>query len=509
MLAPADSTLATVPTFNALSDIYTSDLLKHAARFQLLTEAFIATYGFKPSFIVRAPGRVNIIGEHIDYCGFPVFPMAIVPDSLIAVRATREHRIRLANINPKYPSREFSCESGSSVTINNTTHEWTNYFKCGYKGAIEAIDCTNPQGMECLMDSSVPSSAGLSSSSAIVCCAVLATMKVNGRLLPKGDVVETAVASERYIGTNGGGMDQTTSIMSQSQSAVFIEFDPELKITPVKFPSTDPQITFVIANTLVVSDKAVTAPVCYNLRVVETRIGALILAKHLGIADHRACKDADPLTFKVVMDEYFATQDTAGSDDVQVWIDHLDAMLHASTEAFGAHPDGYTREQMAAVLDMTPDALSAAVHEDRFPVRAQQFKLLQRAQHAFSEALRVVKFRQICESGDIRLNYCTALGDLMNCSQDSCRDLFECSCPEIDELCALARRSGSFGSRLTGAGWGGCTVHLVLKDRVGRFIAALKREFYEKHVPNMNDEALSDAIFVTTPGNGAAFYMFD
>ncbi|KAJ2344602.1 galactokinase, partial [Coemansia sp. RSA 2618] len=298
MSVPAESELAAaaVPSFGALSDIYTSDLLKHAARFQSLTETFIATYGFKPSFIVRAPGRVNIIGEHIDYCGFPVFPMAIVPDFLIAVRATDEPRIRLANTNPKYTSREFSCEHGAKVTINNATHDWTNYFKCGYKGAIEAIGCTSPKGMECLMDGSVPSSAGLSSSSAFVCCAALATMKVNGRMLSRKETVETAVASERYIGTNGGGMDQTTSIMSQSQSAVFVEFEPELKITPVKFPSTNSQIAFVIANTLVVSDKAVTAPVCYNLRVVETRIGALILARQLGIADRAACKNVDPLT---------------------------------------------------------------------------------------------------------------------------------------------------------------------------------------------------------------------
>ncbi|KAJ2180552.1 galactokinase, partial [Coemansia sp. RSA 521] len=208
----------------------------------------------------------------------------------------------------------------------------------------------------------------------------------------------------------------------------------------------------------------------------------------------------------VVMDEYFATQDTAGSDTVQMWIDHLSAMLHASNAAFGSHPDGYTREQMAAALDMTPDALSAAVHEDRFPVRAPRFKLLQRAQHAFSEALRVVKFRQICESGDTRLNYCTALGDLMNCSQDSCRDLFECSCPEIDELCALARRAGSFGSRLTGAGWGGCTVHLVSRDKVESVKQVLVSEYYAKKFPNMTAAELDNALFATAPGCGACYY---
>ncbi|KAJ2798125.1 galactokinase, partial [Coemansia guatemalensis] len=387
----------TVPLFSSLSDIYSNNLLKHGARFQSLTEAFIDAYGFKPSFIARAPGCVNIIGEHIDYCGFPVFPMAIVPDFLIAVRVTDESLVRLVNINPKYEPSSFSCAPHTSVTINRTQHEWANYFKCGYKGVIDAIGCAKPNGMQCMIDGSVPASSGLSGSSALVCSAVLATMKANGRVLSQREIVEIAVASERLIGINGGGMDQTTSIMSQPQSAMFIEFDPLLRISPVKFPSTTPPIAFVIANTLVVSDKAVTASVCYNLRVVETRIGALILAKNLGIGDRPACRDVDPLTFKTVMDEFFSVKDRGdGNSDndnseaegVETWIKRLNTMLKEVQRAFGTRPEGYTRGEMAAALDMTPAELSTAVHEDQFPVRAERFKLLQRAQHAFSEALR-------------------------------------------------------------------------------------------------------------------------
>ncbi|KAJ2082983.1 galactokinase [Coemansia sp. RSA 988] len=511
-----------VPLCSSLSEIYTNDLLKHGARFQSLTQAFIDTYGFKPSFIARAPGCVNIIGEHIDYCGFPVFPMAIVPDFLIAVRATDESLVRLANLNPKYEASTFSCAPHTAVTINKTQHEWTNYFKCGYKGAIDAVGCAKPYGMQCLIDSSVPASSGLSGSSALVCSALLATMKVNGKALSQRDIVEIAVACERLIGINGGGMDQTASIMSHPQSAMFIEFDPVLRVTPVKFPSTTPPIAFVIANTLVVSDKAVTASVCYNLRVVETRIGALLLAKHLGIADRSVCKDVDPLTFKIVMDEYLSAEDCGGSDcnsdndydddgkteGIESWISRLDTMLKEVQKAFGTHPEGYTREEMALALNMTPAELSAAIHEDKFPVQAEKFKLLQRAQHAFSEALRVVRFRQICESGDTNTDYFQELGELMNQSQDSCRDLFECSCDELDELCSIARRAGAFGSRLTGAGWGGCTVHLIPASNVDGFIAVLKEEFYAKHTPELKGDALDDAVFVTAPASGAAFYEF-
>ncbi|KAJ2157401.1 galactokinase, partial [Coemansia sp. RSA 552] len=69
--------------------------------------------------------------------------------------------------------------------------------------------------------------------------------------------------------------------------------------------------------------------------------------------------------------------------------------------------------------------------------------------------------------------------------------------------------AGSFGSRLTGAGWGGCSVHLVRQDGVDAFIAALKQKYYAKHVPHLQGSALDDAVFVTSPGNGAALYILE
>ncbi|ORX71428.1 Galactokinase [Linderina pennispora] len=484
---------AQVPTYTALSDIYSTDLLRHS-----------------PDFIARSPGRVNIIGEHIDYCGFPVFPMAIVPDCLIAVKVTDGSAVKLANINgAKYLSREFTYDPADIVAIDNSTHDWATYFKCGYKGALEATKITNPKGMLCMIDGTVPAGSGLSSSSAFVCSSALATMRANNNVLPQKDIVETSVAAERYCNVNGGGMDQCCSIMSKLGSALFIEFHPELNTTPVEFPKTNPQIAFVVANTMVTSDKAVTAPVCYNLRVVETRIAALMLAKYLGIADRPACRDVDPLTFKVVMDEFFADQDTAGKDVVRVWIERLTAMLASATEFFGAQPEGYTREECAAYLGLSVDALEKKIHADRFPVRADRFKLLQRSQHAYSETLRVVKFREICESTDASTDYFKALGDLMNQSQDSCRDLFNCSCPELDELCSIARSAGSLGSRLTGAGWGGSSVHLVPQDRVEQFIMEVKEKYYAKNLPHVQGQDLDDAIFATTPGSGAAIFELE
>lgn len=102
----------------------------------------------------------------------------------------------------------------------------------------------------------------------------------------------------------------------------------------------------------------------------------------------------------------------------------------------------------------------------------EEFKLYQRAKHVYEEAFRVQEFRRICEtSKDVEL-----LGQLMIESHESCRDLYECSSPQLDELVALALENGAIGSRLTGAGWGGCTISLVYEDSADEFEAALSKQ---------------------------------
>ncbi|KAJ2333282.1 galactokinase, partial [Coemansia sp. RSA 2681] len=389
---PSPSPSMRVPTVHRLSDIYGPDAVDdQAARYAQLAATFEVTYGSRPDFVARAPGRVNIIGEHIDYCGFPVLPMAIAPDTLIAVRANGCDRIRVNNVNgAKYPPREFSV--ADMLEIDSTKHEWSNYLKCGYCGVFDLASQRGGNGFDALLDGRVPAGSGLSSSAAFVCATQLAVQRVDGLNFTQEELALTAARAERHVGVNAGGMDQAVSIMGQQGSALFIEFHPELRATPARLPEAEHPLVFIIANTLVVADKHVTAPTNYNLRVVETRIGALMLARHLGIGERAACANADPLTFKVVMDEYFAAAPSVGGSggEVQVWIERLEAMLHRAEAAFGAHQQGYARDEMAAALGVSAAELSAKIHERQFPVQAERFKLLQRAQHAFSEALRVV-----------------------------------------------------------------------------------------------------------------------
>jgi hypothetical protein len=100
-----------------------------------LVDKFEQNFNRKPDFIARSPGRVNLIGEHIDYCGFGVLPMAVDRDVIMAVATTDDDtKIRIANVNSKYTAREFDFEGVDKVvTIDASSLEWSNYFKCGYK----------------------------------------------------------------------------------------------------------------------------------------------------------------------------------------------------------------------------------------------------------------------------------------------------------------------------------------------------------------------------------------
>jgi len=490
-------------------------------RWEQLLSAFQSTYGHPASFVARSPGRVNIIGEHIDYSLYPVLPMAITADAIMAVSSPAEpasdsstsFKIRLSNVqSDRFPAHEFDIPY-DNVEINAKIHEWTNYFKCGLRAALEMLkkmhgENFKPKSMNVVMDGSVPSGGGLSSSAAFVSTSALAVMFTNGEHeVDKTALTELAIVSERAVGVNSGGMDQSASVLSLRGSALYVSFVPSLTGRSVHFPKTHPELSFVIAQSFVVSDKYVTGPVCYNLRVVECSLAAAYLHAVLNKTSIPLPSDAGPLgiSLRGFHDTYFKSRPQASMETQLVELIGLTKSTLAK--------DGYTREEIAAVLGMSVSDLKKRF-ESTFPIRAEKFKLRQRALHVFTEALRVSQFVQLLEhpsefiskdAGESTESYNRKLGSLMNETQDSCRDLYECSCKELDELCTIARKAGSYGSRLTGAGWGGCSVHLVPADKVAAVTEAWEKEYYSKR--DLTDEQKKGAVVVSKPGSGSALFL--
>ena len=308
-------------------------------------------------------------------------------------------------------------------------------------------------------------------------------------------------------------MDQSASVFSQRGSALFVSFTPTLTARPVQFPKTNPELTFLIAQSFVKADKFVTGPVQYNLRVVECSLAAAYLNAALNPPTTRLPADKSPLGISLqgFHETYFALLEHAGAGAVPKTVpEQLQALVDVTRSTL-TQEQGYTREEVAAAIGLTVDELEARF-TSRFAVRAERFKLRQRALHVYSEALRVLELMKLLEdpaahptdSRDTSA-YNARLGALLNATQDSCRDDYECSCPEIDELCAIARRAGSYGSRLTGAGWGGCSVHLVPANKVAAVKEAWEKEYYAKL--DLTPEQREQAVVVSRPGNGSAVFM--
>lgn len=308
-------------------------------------------------------------------------------------------------------------------------------------------------------------------------------------------------------------MDQSASVFSERGSALYVSFTPSLTARPVQFPKTNPELVFLIAQSFITSDKFVTGPIHYNLRVVECTLAAAYLNAALNPPGTQLPADAAPLGISLhgFHETYFALQEHAAGGARKSVQEQLQELVTLTKETL-SKAEGYTREEIASVLRLTTDELNAKFLSS-FPVRAERFKLHQRALHVFSESLRTLQFLHLLEtgpsssSGDNTAEYNQSLGKLLNETQTSCQAVYECSCTEIDQICEIARRNGSYGSRLTGAGWGGCSVHLVPADRVDAVRGAWEREYYANLPGGLTQEQKEAAVVVSRPGSGSALFL--
>ncbi|THV05088.1 galactokinase gal [Dendrothele bispora CBS 962.96] len=534
-----------IPVYTNLADLYGNlgTTLNHAERWNHLAEEFQKRFGRKPAYIARAPGRVNLIGEHIDYCLFGVLPAAVERDILIACapRSTphppsEPHHeagsVIAENLQPKYkrqiftpaPKRKGSVSEDQvhiedwDLDINTKELRWESYVKAGYYGVLNNyfVGQGLPVPVDILVTGTVPAGSGLSSSAAMVVASTLMFLAVNNKLennfkgtgdqITKGQLVEMAVMNEKRVGVNSGGMDQAASVISVPSSALYISFFPTLSAVTTPLP---PGAVFVCANSLVVSDKAVTAKRNYNLRVVETLTAARILARHLGV---RVGKD-EKITLREVVGRLAGEVEEEGEmslEKLKEALQKIDGEL-AVLKPSASDRLGLTMEEMVEMSGLS-EAEFNDVYLSWVEVEATHFNLYKRARHVYSEALRVLQFRQVCldaaaSSSSSPIAVIEALGTLMNESQTSCRDLYECSCPELNELTGLAIKAGAYGSRLTGAGWGGCTVSIVAEDNVDAFIKKIS-ETYGPY-KGLQGEELSEVIFATKPSTGACVFKFE
>ena len=376
---------------------------------------FVEKYDVAPQVLVAAPGRVNLIGEHTDYNGGFVFPMAIERCTIIAASPSAASSATIFS-NNMGATADFPLDPDVAPADKV---EWTSYVQGAISMSIKKG--AKAPGFNAVINSNVPLGGGLSSSASLEVAVATLMEELGGVSFGK---VEKALMCQQvehvYAKMACGIMDQFISALGEKDHAMLLDCrSQESKMIPL----TDPSVSVLIANSNV--KHALTGS-----EYPERRASCEEAARRLGV---KLLRDVD-----------------------------LETLLASK------------------------DKLIDEENGDR---------LFKRAFHAVGEDVRTLKMADALVAGDWE-----TVGAQMYASHYSLRDDYEVSCPEIDVLVEIARNigmeGGVIGSRITGGGFGGCTVSLVKTDKVDEITRILKEEY-------KNQVGKEAAIFSTRPAQGA------
>ena len=383
----------------------------------------------------RAPGRVNVIGEHTDYNGLPVLPFAGGGAVLVAARAATHGAIEVGNVDARFPVRRFVA--GSAIPPF-AAGDWGNYVKAAAQTLTNAGVQLPAGGATLLVDGDIPAAAGMSSSSALVVASALALLGLTGQSMDATALADLLARGEQYVGTLSGGMDQATIMLGRAGYALRIDFDP-LRARQIAVPE---DAAFIVAHTGEEAAKSGAARGQYNQRVVECRVACALLSRRLGLELPNLGTLEDPIGILGALDDLLPGGEVPRDD---------------LTGRLGLAP--------ADVARLVPASVTLA-DRTRFVLRA-------RVRHVLGEAARVAAAEVALGRDDVE-----TVGALLDESHASAARDYGTSTAAADALVRTGREGGALGARLMGAGFGGSVLLLARRDRVPDVLAALDRGFY-------------------------------
>lgn len=382
----------------------------------LAIQAFQKRFSKAPRSVVRAPGRVNLLGEHVDYNDGFVLPAAIDRETYLAFSPSTDERTTLVAADFG-ESAQFTAQSvpGKTQPDGSLLPEWALY-PAGMVWSLDQADLSTP-AMQAVFASDIPRGSGLSSSASIEMAFGVAWSTLGRWSIPAMQLALLGQKAENsYVGVNCGIMDQFASACGQAGRLMLLDCR-SLEYRPLPLPE---------GTSIVVADTTVRRKLTSG-----------------GYNDRRAaCEEAVRL---------LAAQ-----------LPGIRALRDVSVEQF--------------------NRLSSTLPET----------VAKRARHVVEEIERTRQAIPLLEQGRTR-----EFGQLMNECHVSLRDLYEISTPELDTMVQIAQSlPGCLGARLTGGGFGGCTVNLVLSGQAEAFTAALGPE-YERRT------GLHPEIYICQTSRGA------
>ncbi|NRA40397.1 MAG: galactokinase [Planctomycetes bacterium] len=384
---------------------------KSDARIQELAQAFQKVFAEPATQAARAPGRVNLIGEHTDYNDGFCLPIAIDRDVLVLSAPRDDNKIAAYALQ-----KDAQCTFEIVDDIEkDSAADWADYVK----GCVSVLreEGLALRGCSLAISGNVPLGSGLSSSAALEVAVIHALLQVSGLELDDQEIAVLAQRAENsYVGVNCGILDQLSSACCQHGMAMLMDCR-SLELQQVPLPDS---VSIVIADT---GKRRGLVDSAYNERRQQCEAGAAALS-----------------------------------------VPFLrDASMHAL----------YLAKQ-AQKIDQ---------------------QCMARCEHIVAENGRTMAAAACLRAGDM-----AAFGQLMDQSHADLRDKFEVTCDELDDMVSIARAlPGCLGSRMTGAGFGGCTVSLLERDAVENFVVELENRYAAKY-------DLPVAVYVTSTAAGAGCF---
>jgi galactokinase len=270
-------------------------------------EFFRRAFGGEPKLIAEAPGRVNLIGEHIDYLGLAVLPMALQRGVTAAARPRADRDVRIVSAMRGGRLRRFTLDS---VIPHYRRGDWGNYAKAAGQWICRRYG--DVRGADIAIVSDLPVAMGLSSSSALVVAVALALLGANGLDVEPLNLAEELAGAERYVGTRGGGMDQAVCLAARAGTALRVEFAP-LRTTAVPIP---PDWCFVVMSSTVVAPKSGSMREKYNRRRAQAERAVREVARDLGVESevpmYRSLMSEHPVSRLLAVGEHILSPDVLG-----------------------------------------------------------------------------------------------------------------------------------------------------------------------------------------------------
>ena len=369
----------------------------------------MSEYAYK----VTAAGRINIIGEHIDYCGGKVMPAALSLKNTVYIRPNGTDKINISwtTLPDKVTLDINKLDSYRNIKYGNyLAGAALIWQRAGHKIV----------GCDMLQDCTVPFGSGLSSSAAIEVSTIAALATIVGEPLDNVDIALKAQQAEReYTGVNCGIMDQYASACGKKDTVMLLDCNTlDCEFLPLELGD-------------------------YSLVIIN-------------------CNKPHNL---------------------------VESKYNERREQ--------TEQALKTLQTALPVSCLAEVTERQFNEYGGMLsgKIYDRCKHVVEECARVNSAAQAIRSGDIK-----KLGELLNASHKSLKELYEVTGDELDTLVAVAQaHPACVGSRMTGGGFGGCTISLVKKDGVDDFKKAVAKEYKQKigYDCKIYDAEIADGITVT------------